>query len=114
VAKTTTTKPRPRRAPTPEVEDDELEIDPSERDFVMARLAAGRSAVTDALTAIDECLGLFVNPDEDKKGTEREALIAAALESLGCASRAVETAEATLDQVDMDECEPWDDGDEDE
>jgi len=96
----------------------ELEIDASPRDFVMARLAAGRAASQSAITAIDEVLNLFVNPDQDKRGKEREEMIAEALEALGCACRAVEMAEATFDQVDLDECEPWDDeavtGEEDE
>jgi hypothetical protein len=87
----------------------ELELDPSARDFVMARLAAGRAAAQTAITAMDEVLNLFVNPDQDKRGKEREELIGEALEALGCACRATEMAEATFDQVELDECEPWDD-----
>jgi hypothetical protein len=87
----------------------ESEIDASPRDFVMARLAAGRAAAQSAITAMDDVLNLFVNPDQDKRGKEREEGIGEALEALGCACRAVEMAEATFDEVDLDECEPWDD-----
>jgi hypothetical protein len=92
-----------------DADDDDLEIEPSERDFVMARLAAGRAAAQSAITAIDDVLNLFVNPHQDKRGKEREDGIGEALEALGCATRAVETAESTFDQVDLTECEPWDD-----
>lgn len=87
----------------------DLEIDASPRDFVMARLAAGRAAAQSAITSMDEVLNLFINPDQDKKGKEREEMIGEALEALGCACRAVEMAETTFDQVELDECEPWDD-----
>jgi hypothetical protein len=87
----------------------DLEIDPSPRDFVMARLAAGRAAAQAAISAMDEVLNLFVNPDDDRRGKEREELIGEALEALGCACRAVEMAESTFELADLSECEPWDD-----
>lgn len=91
-----------------------LVIEASPRDFVMARIAAGRAAAQSAIEAIDDALNLFVNPDQDRRGKARSELIGEALEALGCACRAVEMAEATLDQADMRECEPWDDGDPDD
>lgn len=91
-------------------ERDQFEIDPSPRDFVMARIAAGRAAAQSAVAAIDDLLNLFVNPDDDKRGKERVELLGEALEALGCACRAVEMAEATIDQIEFTECEPWDEG----
>jgi hypothetical protein len=87
----------------------DVEIDPSDRDFVMARLLAARASATAAIAAIDDAGQLFVNPDQDKKGKERTELVGEALEALGAATRAVEMAEQTIHQVDFQECEPWDD-----
>lgn len=90
----------------------DLEITP--RDFVMARLAAARASAQAAIDAIDECIAIFVNPDDDKAGKERAELVDAALESVGAASRALESAESTFDQADMKECEPWEENEDDE
>ena len=100
---------RAKRKPKPEPE---LEVDP--RDFVMARLAAGRAAAQAAINAIDESLNLFVNPDEDKSGNERTTEVAEALEALGVACRAIESAEAMLDDVDFSEGEPWEEIDDED
>lgn len=86
----------------------------TERDYVMARLAAARSALTDALTAVDESIELFVNPDEDKSGKDRRDAIETALDAAGAASRALEAADEVAPQVDWKEGEPWDDEDESE
>ena len=96
-----------RRKPEPEIEI-------TERDYVMARLLAARSAAQDALNAIDEAAELFTNPDEDKKGKHRVELVDTALEASGAASRALESAQEVLDDVDMQEGEPWDDESEDD
>lgn len=85
----------------------EVEVDP--RDYVMARLAAGRAAAQSAVNAIDEAMNLFVNPGDDKDGNERTEEIAESLEALGVACRSLEAAETMLDDVDMTEGEPWDD-----
>ena len=97
--------PKARRK---EREAPEVEIDPSERDFVMARLGSARASAQAAIDAIDEVLNLFNNPDEDKKGKERTELVTDALEAIGASTRALEMAESTMDQVDFLECEPWD------
>jgi hypothetical protein len=102
----------PRKAPKPIEPDDEIEV--TDRDFVMARLAAGRTAAQDALHAIDEALGLFLSPDDDKKGKERKECITTALEALGVAARALECAEENADEYDPEEGEPWDVEDDDE
>lgn len=108
----------PRKAPAPEPDDDEDEDDDeiavTDRDFVMARLAAGRTAAQDAVHAIDEALGLFLAPDDDKKGKERKELIATALEAVGVAARALECAEENVDEYDPEEGEPWDVEEDDE
>lgn len=85
-----------------------IEVDATARDYVMARLAAARASATSLIDSIDECLNLFIDPDEDEKGKERKELVDAALESAGCASRALESAEEMIRSVDMKEVEPWD------
>ena len=92
----------------------EVELEATPRDFVMARLAAARAAAQATIEAIDDALNFFIDPDEDKKGKERKELVGSALESVGCATRALESAEETIDQVDMAEVEPWEDDEEDE
>lgn len=109
----------PRKAPAPEPDDDdddddEDEIEVTDRDFVMARLAAGRTAAHDAARAIDEALGLFLSPEDDKKGKERKECIATALEAIGVAARALESAEENADEYDPEEGEPWDVDEEDD
>jgi hypothetical protein len=101
----------------PRAKKKEIVVESDPRDFVMARLAAGRAAAQAAINAIDDAMNLFVNPDDDKGGKEREADVEEALEALGVACRAIEAAEESLDEVDMTEGEPWDeevDEDEDE
>lgn len=103
--------PRKPHAPPPPAND---EIEVTDRDFVMARLAAGRTAAHDACRAIDEALGLFLAPDEDNKGKERTECIATALEALGVATRAMEIAEENADEYDPTEGEPGYEEDEDD
>lgn len=92
--------------------DDEIEV--TERDYVMARLAAARTAAQSSIEAIDEALALFVDPEEDARGRQRKELIDAALEAAGCVARALEDAENVLPDVDYEECEPWDSDEEEE
>jgi len=103
------------KEPEPDVrEEDELD---DVRDFVMARLAAGRALAAEAVKECDEALALFVNPSEDAKGKDRKEAVASALETLGSASRAIEAAEEALPDVDYEMGEPWEDdedGDDDE
>lgn len=98
----------------PEDDTEEVEIEPTERDFVMARLAAARAAAQQAVNAIDESLHFFINPDDDKKGKKRKEMIDEALEAMGVATRSLEMAEVTVDEIDPLEEEPWEEGDEDE
>lgn len=86
---------------------DTIEI--TERDYVMARLAAARSAAQSTVEAIDEALAMFVDPEEDSRGKERTELVDAAIEAAGCASRALEDAAEILPDVDFEEGEPWED-----
>lgn len=80
----------------------------------MARLAAARVSAQSAVNAIDEALELFIEVDEDAKGKDRTELVETALESVGCATRALEAAEEALPGVDFEECEPWDESDDDD
>lgn len=96
----------------PESADGDDESEFSERDFVMARLAAARNSLQAAIDAIDEAVGLYVNPDDDAKGKERAELVDTAVDAVGVASRCLEAAEEMVDEVDPQECEPWEDEDE--
>jgi len=98
----------------PRAKKKEVVVQADPRDFVMARLAAGRAAAQSAINAIDDAMNLFVNPEDDKGGNERIADIEEALEALGVACRAVEAVEESIEDVDMSEGEPWDDEDEDD
>jgi hypothetical protein len=99
----------------PRAKKKEVVVEPDPRDFVMARLGAGRAAAQSAINAIDDAMNLFVNPGDDKGGNERIADIEEALEALGVACRALEAVEESIEDVDMSEGEPWDeDVDEDE
>jgi hypothetical protein len=92
-----------------------VEVDPTTRDFVMARLLAARASAQAAIDAIDDATLLFVEPEDDEKGKKRRKLLEAALDASGAASRALECADEAMPEVDFVECEPWDeDGDEDE
>ena len=108
----------PRKAPAPpppdDEDDDEDEIDATDRDFVMARLAAGRTAAHDAVTMIDEALSIMIAPEDDAKGKKRKECITDALEALGVATRAMECAEENVDEYDPTEGEPWDEEVEDD
>jgi len=81
------------------------------RDFVMARLGGARASLTAAMEALDDALTMFINPDDDKKGTKRAEAIDAALEAASCASRGIESAQARLDDIDPKAIEPWEEED---
>jgi hypothetical protein len=89
-------------------------IEATDRDFVMARLAAGRSAAADAVALIDEALSFMLVPHDDAKGKARKTAISDALEALGVATRAMECAEENADEYDPTEGEPWDVEDDDD
>ena len=77
-----------------------------ERDFVMARLAAGRAYATSAIAQLDECLGFFVDPELDGDGKERTELLEGVVEDAGLLSRAIEAAQELLGDIDFTEGEP--------
>jgi hypothetical protein len=92
----------------------------------MARLGACRGAVAAASSALDECLGLFLMPAEDKKGEQRGELLEAIDDTLGEAARAVQAAQELFEDInpadgepdlpegDGDDPDDDDDGDDDE
>jgi hypothetical protein len=106
------TKKRPMEPEDDVVDDDEIDEAAIDRDFCMARLAAARASLQAACNAVDEALVLFVNPDEDSDGTEREENLSDALEAVGAATIALQQAEAVYEEVDPELGEP-DDEDED-
>lgn len=87
------------------------DLDVTNRDFVMARVAAARLSSQAAQDAMDELIGLFLTPEDDPKGKKRKEALGAALEQLGYATRAMESAEDALPHVDNDEGEPGEDDD---
>ena len=105
---------RPDLDDADEADDDEISFEVTARDYFMARLAAGRSAAQDALTALDEAIAMCVHPSDDASGKKRKELVDAALEALGMASRSIEDAEDVREEVDPEEGEPWEDGEGDE
>ena len=79
------------------------------RDFIMARLGAARAYSALIAEQIDECLSLFIEPDEDRDGKERIDLLESISEVSGLLSRAVETAQTgfeTLGKSELREGEP--------
>ncbi len=102
---------RSKRAPEPPDDDGEgndTDQAATARDYVMARMAAARSCAQNAIDSIDEGVALFVAPGEDASGKKRTEAVEIALEQLGCATRAMESAEEAMPDVDTDEEEPWD------
>jgi len=97
---------RPAR-PAPAREPSEDEPEATSRDYVMARLAAARSAFQEGLTALDEALALFLTPELDDTGEKREEMVDTALEWSGVASRALESAVEDYEHADPTETEPW-------
>ena len=84
------------------------------RDYVMARLAACNSWLDAAKAHVDGALGLFVSPDDDKKGADRSSALEEADECIGLAARAVQSAQSLWDEVDPKEGEPEPEEDEEE
>ncbi len=89
--------------------------DPTERDYVMARLAAARSSAAAALTLIDQAMEHFVDPEgtDDEDGNERNTCFEGAAEALGAASRSVEDAQKIWETDDVDPEDGEDYGEED-
>ena len=89
------------------IEPPKVEIEVSERDFVMARIAAARALMRAADEALDGFITLCLDPDEDDTGEDRASLLEDALNQIGSATRALESAEQAMPQMDTEEIEPW-------
>ncbi len=76
------------------------------RDYVMARLAACRAWLTDAIEELDECIGEFIAPEGDADGAARAARLEAIDESIGAAARSVQMAQDAMGDIDPEEAEP--------
>ena len=72
----------------------------------MARLAATRAWLTDAIEELDECIGEFIAPDSDADGSGRTARLEAIDESIGEAARSVQLAQEAISDIDPNEGEP--------
>ena len=75
----------------------------SQRDFVMARLAAARGTLAAATEALDNCIIQFVFPDDDKNGKERNEALEALADAAGDLSRSVELAQAGMESISKEE-----------
>ena len=73
------------------------------RDYVMARLAAARGAVSAAEEALDACILFFLCPGEDKKAEERNEALEAVADAAGDISRSVELAQAAMEEMGKEE-----------
>ena len=76
------------------------------RDYVMARLAATRAWLTDAIEEVEECVGEFIAPDSDADGSSRAARLETIDESIGEAARSVQLAQEAMSDIDPAEGEP--------
>jgi hypothetical protein len=113
-------KKKPEREPEEDEDDDEEEGDgvcePTVRDYVMARIAAARASAQTAIELCDVAIANFVEPDEDKDGTERGESIDAGLEALGSATRSLEEAHRVWeddDELDLEEGEDYESDEDD-
>ncbi len=75
----------------------------------MARLGGALASLRIAEQNVVEALSLFVNPEEDGDGEEREGCIDEAIEAAGAATRGLEAAAEALKDADAEAGEPWDD-----
>lgn len=75
------------------------------RDFVMARLAAGRAFAAMALAQLDLAIELFVDPSEDENGKLRAQHLEGADEAFTLAATAVQAAQEAFPEVDPAEGE---------
>jgi hypothetical protein len=78
----------------------------------MARLAAARGFATRIAGQLDEIIELFLEPDDDPKGRDREALFECVIEDAGRLSRVAETAQAAFEKIDPMEPPPEESDDE--
>lgn len=84
------------------------------RDFVMARLAAARLQATAVIECIDECIGHFIDTDEDLKGKARVEIIEAADACIADVARALQLAGEAMGDIDPEEEEPEAEDEEDD
>lgn len=77
-----------------------------DRDFVLARLAMCRASLAAAAGMLDDALGLYLDPSEDKDGGERKGLLEGVDGFIGEAARAVQAAQELADDIDPKEGEP--------
>lgn len=77
------------------------------RDDAMARLGGALASLKVAEDSVTTALALFVNPDEDDEGEEREEAMNEALEAAGAASRGIEAALKAFEDADVEAGEPW-------
>ena len=69
-------------------------------DPMLARLAVARGFASRITAQIDEIIELYLMPDEDPKGEDREAMLESIIEEAGRLSRVVEKAQAIFEELD--------------
>ncbi len=70
-----------------------------QRDYIMARLAAARGALTATQEVLDGCILLFIAPDEDKSGADRKEALEELLDMAGDISRSIEMAQEGMEGI---------------
>ncbi len=76
------------------------------RDLVLARLAAAKGFATRVSGQLDEAIELFLLPEEDPKGHERNELFEGIVDDAGRLSRVMEKAQAVFEGLDPMESSP--------
>ena len=82
------------------------------RDAVLSRLAAARGYATRLVGQLDEMIELFLVPEEDPRGLERQEIFEGVIDDAGRLSRVVEKAQAVFETCDAMEPSPEESDDE--
>lgn len=85
----------------------------SKRDFVMARLAAARTAARQSIDAIDVCMEFCMDGD-DEEGDQRREAMDLVLDFSGAVSRSIESAQEVFDSMSAEDLAEGEDDDEDD
>lgn len=86
----------------------------SKRDFVMARLCVAQATAKDLSYDIHNVIEMFIDPEDDRDGSERDAVLHGC--ELGCHSllQAIQLAAEALQTMSDEELSEQEDDDDDE
>jgi len=79
----------------------------TQRDFVLARLAAARAHSARISEGLESCIDFFLFPEEDEDGEGRKEILEALLDDIGGLTRSVDAAQTGCEgDFDFSEGEP--------